>query len=574
MYQTTVNLNSGAQNSCTGTDCLKRGISLHFRFLLTVVFLAMVLLVTTSYRQGPKDLENTGMEFFAPASVDSLRHVIINHASCDTFMLHGVKSMNFQHTCKFYLLNDFKPVWTGSSGLNKRGLILLQLIERARNYGLEPGHYHLSVIRDMQQKIKHQSHYGDYIACAVDLDLLMTDAALCLMTNLHAGYITFDTTLFSQKWFNNLPAILYQGVKQGLIQEEILSVQPEFIEYVRLQKATERFVQTVPLTDHWYNVINSSSDSVVLLKQVGEALVTLGYLKKGYNKHKIREALRQFQHYHGLLPDGKPGKNTLEAIGQSPLYRYSRLALNLDRLRKQANPDSALLYVNIPAYQLRIYSKNSVVDTFRVIVGHPASPTPQLTGMMKTIITNPVWYVPRKIAMNEILPKIKSDSGYLRRNRFKIIDQDCQTVNVTSLNMEDLSAGNFNYTIRQSRGSENALGKVKFVFLNPYSIYLHDTPGKSLFSKDIRAFSHGCVRVKDPERLAGYIVREINKEDTDIAALIRGRRNCEVNIAATLPIYIRYITCEADPSGNIFFYKDIYGFDTKELVTFNKILGI
>jgi murein L,D-transpeptidase YcbB/YkuD len=118
------------------------------------------------------------------------------------------------------------------------------------------------------------------------------------------------------------------------------------------------------------------------------------------------------------------------------------------------------------------------------------------------------------------------------------------------------------------------LGQVKFIFPNPHTIYLHDTPGKALFAKDIRAFSHGCIRIKDPERLAGYIIHEINDDDTDLAALIRNGQHREISIAADLSIQIRYITCEGDQTGNLYFYKDIYGIDEKELLQLQEYMGI
>jgi len=176
--------------------------------------------------------------------------------------------------------------------------------------------------------------------------------------------------------------------------------------------------------------------------------------------------------------------------------------------------------------------------------------------------------------MNEILPKIKADTGYLRRNGYRILDDQYRSVNERTLDLEALSGENFNYTLRQSRGSDNALGQVKFIFPNPHTIYLHDTPGKALFAKDIRAFSHGCIRIKDPERLAGYIIHEINKDDTDMAALIRNGQHREISIAADLPIQIRYITCEGDQTGNLYFYKDIYGIDAKELLQLQEYMGI
>jgi murein L,D-transpeptidase YcbB/YkuD len=349
-------------------------------------------------------------------------------------------------------------------------------------------------------------------------------------------------------------------------------MQPEFREYNDLQQATKRFVQAGPMSDQQLEITFPAEDQDLLHHQIREALINLGYLEKLDQDTGVIAALKRFQHDHGLDPDGKPGRNTIDALEMNRLERYRILALNLDRLRKQPIYGENLLYVNIPAYRLKIFRNNHLVDTFRVIVGHPGSPTPRLTGTMQTIIANPVWFVPRSITLREILPKIKSDSGYLSRNGFKLLDESYRIVDATSLDLKNLNAENFNYTLRQSRGADNSLGQVKFVFSNPHAIYLHDTPGKSLFYKDIRAFSHGCVRVKDPERLAGYIVREINADTTDVARLIRQGGHHEIDVAGNLPIHIRYITCEADQAGNLHFFKDIYNLDKKEMESLARLM--
>jgi murein L,D-transpeptidase YcbB/YkuD len=233
-----------------------------------------------------------------------------------------------------------------------------------------------------------------------------------------------------------------------------------------------------------------------------------------------------------------------------------------------------MLYVNIPAYRLKIYESNAVKDTYRVIVGNPKTPTPLLTGNMERIIANPMWYVPRKIAVNEILPKLKSDSTYLARNGFKVLDKNHNVINAADIDMNNIKEQDFNYTFRQNRGTDNSLGLVKFIFSNPYAVYLHDTPGKSLFSKDLRAFSHGCVRVQNPEKLAHYILQRFNSDTTDFAALMQTGRHREFTIQASLPIKITYITCEGDDNGHVYFYKDIYERDEKELELLAKFMGI
>jgi murein L,D-transpeptidase YcbB/YkuD len=207
-------------------------------------------------------------------------------------------------------------------------------------------------------------------------------------------------------------------------------------------------------------------------------------------------------------------------------------------------------------------------DSYRVIVGKPDSPTPVLTSAVDRIITNPVWYVPPSITMNEILPKIKSDTSYLKKNNLRIIDRSNRIINIGEVELTDMSILSFEYAIRQDAGSDNALGQVKFAFSNPYSVYLHDTPGKLLFSKDIRAFSHGCIRIENPLRLAGYLVNTLQSDTSDLAAMIEGGKHHEIALNTSMPIRISYITCEADTKGRIYFYKDIYGNDQVELREF------
>jgi murein L,D-transpeptidase YcbB/YkuD len=545
-----------------------------FRQIIPFLSLALLLLLSTSYLQSPKKQNDVGFEYLTPAGIDSFRYTLADYEDQDEPIIRGESVMFFESVRNFYLLDGNKPVWTHARGISRRTNNLLELISRAREYGLEPSHYHVQALIEMQHTLVNHAREDENNALKAEFELLMTDALLGFMVNLHTGYTPVDSALYSQDWFTFLPSVLHEGIRHGNIQESLLSLQPRFIEYTRLQKATEKYLRSNPLTDQWTTISYPVADSTLLRKQIKEILTASGYFGKNSHEKDLTAALMEFQRYHGLEPDGKPGIHTIEALQQSSMYKYKKLALNLDRLRKQGTPDSALLYVNIPAYRLKIFNHNKLVDTFRVVVGHPSSPTPRLTGTMVTIITNPVWYVPKKIAMNEMLPKIKADSGYLKRNGFRILDENFQTVSESSINMAELSADNFNYTFRQNRGSDNSLGKVKFLFSNPYAIYLHDTPSKALFNKDIRAFSHGCIRVKDPERLAGYIIREINTDTTDINNLIRSGRHYDVNINGRLSIHIRYITCEADETGNVYFYKDIYGIDKKELEEFTPWMGI
>jgi murein L,D-transpeptidase YcbB/YkuD len=545
-----------------------------FRYFIAVIPVALVLLISTSYQYNPGKENFPEYGYLNPETIDSLRAFLTSDKADSMIRIEGEIPQMISAIRTFYLNNGYKPVWTHHRGLNERAEELLSLVENSREYGLEPVSYHLAAIRQLQLQMEDISRPARQSTTGVALEVLISDAAFRLMVNLHAGYRSYDSTLFSETWVAELPGILATGLMNKMLSNNILSVQPQFIEYLRLQAASRKFVRNNTLTDEWVNITYPTRDSVVLYGQIRNALQKYGYLNSKDFDDNLAGALKRFQYYHGLKPDGKPGKNTIEALEQSMLYKYRILALNLDRLRKNQNINSNMLYVNIPAYQMKVFQGNKLVDTFRVIVGHPSTPTPVLSSHMNKVIANPTWFVPKSITMNEIIPKIKSDSNYLKRNNFKLLDKDYKTVSYESINMTDVSPDNFNYTIRQDRGADNSLGQLKFVFPSPYAIYLHDTPGKSLFAKDLRAFSHGCVRVQHPERLAGYILQKINADTTDIANLIRTGKHREFGLNSELSIEILYITCEADDAGRLFFYKDIYGTDKKELEKFAAVTGI
>jgi murein L,D-transpeptidase YcbB/YkuD len=166
-----------------------------------------------------------------------------------------------------------------------------------------------------------------------------------------------------------------------------------------------------------------------------------------------------------------------------------------------------------------------------------------------------------------MLPKLKSDTDYLSRNRLRLLDENQNPVSYQQVDWNTVSAETFDYRIRQDAGADNALGCVKFDFPNPYSVYLHDTPGKQFFSREDRALSHGCVRVQDPGLLAEYLVREFSPlyNGPDLPGMMEKGIRREISLDQPVDIYIRYLTCEADENCNIFFYNDVYGRDKKEL---------
>jgi murein L,D-transpeptidase YcbB/YkuD len=543
-----------------------------YKPIILVALFISVLILSTSFQSGRNEMVRIESEYLIPDLINGLKTSLSETTDQSKTGKNNENIELYNEVGQFYALHAYRPAWTSFNHLNRNGESLISLIENAREYGLEPVHYHIDRLRAVQLQISDDRSRSQHGQNRMELEMLLTDAAMKLMVNLHGGYRAFDSTLLSSAWISTLPSVLLQGIKQGKPVELILSVQPRFIEYSQLQAATVNFVRSTSLSDDTLFIAEADKDSVEFYNQIKNALVRLGYAEKNSRREEIISGLKEFQQHHGLESDGRPGKNTMDALRMTTLYHYRMLALNLDRLRKQDNSEMHLLYVNIPAYQLKVFRQNKLMDTYRVIVGAPKTPTPQLVSKVERVIANPVWDVPTSIAQNELLPKIKADSGYLRRNRFMLVDRHNKTVNSQQIDINQIS--NAEYFIRQEASSDNALGKVKFIFSNPYSVYLHDTPGKTLFTKDTRDLSHGCVRLQNPEKLAEYLVNSIQSDSTDISGLITKGIRREFNLAISVPIHISYVTCGGDEKGNPYFYRDIYGIDEKELAELQPFMGI
>lgn len=275
----------------------------------------------------------------------------------------------------------------------------------------------------------------------------------------------------------------------------------------------------------------------------------------------VEAAVRRFQQRHGLLVDGVVGKDTLVALNVPAADRVSTLALNVERTAS-APEDGEHRYVliNIPAFQLRYVEHDRIVLTAPVVVGRPYMRTPEIRSAIRQVIFQPYWTIPVKIARNEIIPKVRKNPGYLARENIRVFDgwgPGAHALDPAAIDWR--SPAVYSYKFRQEPGPENALGRVKFNFDNPYSVYLHDTPAKSLFERPVRAFSHGCIRVGKPLDLAKLVLsREPGWTPEAVAEAFNGDVQQTVDLTETVPIYVVYRTAWVDAQGRVNFRQDIY----------------
>ena len=242
--------------------------------------------------------------------------------------------------------------------------------------------------------------------------------------------------------------------------------------------------------------------------------------------------------------------------------QFEQAAVNLERWRWEPLVDSSYVLINVPAYELLVVARDSIVRRHRVVVGAPSTTTPTLSSRLTHLTLAPDWHVPRSIATKEMLPRIKKDASYLARYNYALYDNRGQLVNPAAVNWAKVTARNFAYTIRQSAGCDNSLGNVVFRFANPYSVYVHDTPLRQYFAQPYRALSHGCVRLQNPLQLAAYLLRREGNtaQLPSDEACARQPRPRDLRLHRPIALYIRYATCTAE-NGRLRFLPDIYDRD-------------
>lgn len=280
---------------------------------------------------------------------------------------------------------------------------------------------------------------------------------------------------------------------------------------------------------------------------------------------KLVAALKDFQSLNGIEPDGVLGPETVVALNVTPRQRIDQIRVNLERgrwLLRDLKPD--MVIVNVAGQYLHLFFNGEKAWSTRVIVGKPYSKTPIFTETMKTIVFNPDWTVPRSIVRNEIFPKASADPGYLAANNYYLTSGSGAPVGAVDWNA--YTGASFPYGVVQRPGPKNALGLVKFLFPNKHSVYLHDTPGRQLFAKAGRNFSHGCIRVEDPLKLAELILA--NRAGWDRArvdAAVASGKMQGISLPVPLPVLVLYWTVDPSPVGGTAFFKDVYGRDARLL---------
>ena len=280
----------------------------------------------------------------------------------------------------------------------------------------------------------------------------------------------------------------------------------------------------------------------------------------------LAAAVKEFQASHRLPPDGAVGPGTLAELNVPVEARILQIRINLERARwvlHEIKPGD-LVIVDVAGFDVSFVRNQKVLWTAKVQIGKPYRQTPIFKSMIDNVVFNPTWTVPPGIIEKDILPAVKRDPGYLEKKKLDVIDRSGKKVDPSSINWSKQTAGNFPYMLRQEPGPDNALGRVKINFPNPYLVYLHDTPSKALFEKEERAFSSGCIRVERPLELAALLLNDPqNWNAGSIGKVIEAGETRTVPLPKPVPVLLMYWTIDPGTEGRVVFKRDPYGRDPR-----------
>ena len=297
------------------------------------------------------------------------------------------------------------------------------------------------------------------------------------------------------------------------------------------------------------NEVGSASDTSDTSKRTDANLYT----------EELASALKSFQRRHGIKVDGLVGPNTVEALNESIESKIARIADSMERWRQQGSAADQYVWVNIPSYSAQGWKNGDLEIQSKAIVGTAEHETPTFNDQIEYVVANPKWYMPVSILRNEKVPQLKEDPGYAQRANFKVIDRSTgQEVSAYSVNWNDPDVAT-QYRLVQQPGSNNALGELKIIFPNQYSVYLHGTPGEHLFDRANRAFSHGCVRLEKPTEMAEWLASIGDEGDPDtLEQTVEGKTHERFDLERKIPVHVTYMTVTVDEDGKTHFWRDIY----------------
>ncbi|MBN7815585.1 L,D-transpeptidase family protein [Algoriphagus pacificus] len=488
---------------------------------------------------------------------------------------------NSDAVISFYEDRDYEEVWSNNGKINDLAEEFLEEIEAVKYDGLNPQDYNLAQINEFFEEIQNKRRILKPKSTPelVDLDLLMTDAFFKLSHDLEVGKISSQSQdsywkLEAKEAKANYNELLQEIADGEDIQDGLASLYPKMDMYTKGREVLkDLYEKHEEDTLTWQQVSFDQSLKVGDVHQsipgLRERLQFWGFLDEYETEDEqlfdstMWEGLKRYQMENGMNPDGAIGDLTTEFLNNSTEKLIEIASVNMERMRwmPEIEWDKELVLVNIANYQLDYLTEGDTALTAKVIVGKEYNESPVFTAPMSYIVFSPYWNIPPSITNGEIIPSVQKNGNYLSEKNMEVVSNSGEVVNPKSVSWSGKDGNNFPYRIRQKPGGSNSLGLVKFMFPNDYNIYIHDTPARSLFARETRALSHGCIRIQNPDKFAKILLKDDHWTDEKIHAAMNQDNEEVVQLDRKVPVLLLYLTFWADENGEGHFRPDIYNRD-------------
>ncbi len=462
----------------------------------------------------------------------------------------------------FYEARSYHPAWTANGALTPSAILIIERIAMAGTDGLDPDAYPTPSVR-----FGIGTRRSD--AAVADAEILLSLAIAAYTRDAFAGRVdprTISPDIDIEPHYPNtlaaLNAIAANADPVGVLE----GYNPHHAGYLALReelarlRAEERDGPVIVPEGPTLRL--GDEDARVAILRVRLEVPAGDETALNVYDEELMSAVRDFQANAGLVTDGIVGPNTLGALNGPAVDPVAEVIANMERWRWMPR-DLGDFYVNVnvPEFMVRIVDDGVLSHETRVVVGQRTHRTPIFSDEIEHLIVNPFWYVPASIVSEEMMPILRSDPNYFNRNNFDVFvnwNGRTQQVNPVQVDWYRLTPGQI--SMRQRPGDGNALGRIKFMFPNSHAVYLHDTPSKSLFQRDVRTFSHGCIRVMNPMEFADALLAGDAEWNADRLTTLFGNQERQVDLGTHIPVHITYFTAVVDESGTVQFKSDVYGY--------------
>ncbi|PIW60424.1 L,D-transpeptidase family protein [Shewanella sp. CG12_big_fil_rev_8_21_14_0_65_47_15] len=482
---------------------------------------------------------------------------------------------------RIYQVRQYEPLWNDRDYAGT----LLNVLKNADDEGLAKEDYHYPRLMELYSQLTATNWHDEQQSKV--FEILLTDGIITYAIHLLNGKI--NPSMLGKTWnydetqldFDTTLKQLETHIQSHTIADAIAGLAPNIAPYHELKRYLAHYrdlAKRYPFEAIPYTEVIKPGASHPSLAAIGKRLSELGYSDETTTDNAVittydnalENRIRRFQTDHSLTADGIIGAGTMAALNVPYARRVEQIRINLERARwLSADLTENYLIINLAGYELLLFKDNALSWRTDIIIGKVNTKTPLFKSKLKYLVVNPTWTVPRSI-FPEIIGHVRKDPDYLKKKHFNVVEGSGTPVNVDHIDWQTTSPKNFPYWFVQQPGNDNSLGQVKFIFPNQYAIYLHDTPSKKLFERTDRAFSHGCIRVKDPLVLADKLLSANgNWTPASLSEKLAEGKTENIFLDEPLDILIMYWTVSTR-EGKLRFYNDIYQRDPVLIEALNR----